>query len=154
VKDAEGVLEAVLEIWEAQGKRRGILPSNLDHDPLALNELGASGKRDNGIKREDKPDESARIPPAPQETEQDSIEREQQRERQWQFLCENNVVECPDGTRPKRVLYRGTVCGHEAGHHKGLSTARVGGTSAYERRRTGGSEMSAPWIRGATPRAH
>jgi hypothetical protein len=70
VKDAEGVLAAALAIWEARAKRKGVLPSNLDHDPLALNEprLGASGKHGNGIKREDKPVESARIPPAPQQS--------------------------------------------------------------------------------------
>jgi hypothetical protein len=56
VKDAEGVLEAALAIREAQAKKKGVKPSNLDHDPLALNEsrFGASGQRDNRIKRENK----------------------------------------------------------------------------------------------------
>jgi hypothetical protein len=56
---------------------------------------------------------------APQD--EDSIEREQRRALQWQFICDNDVVECPDGTRPKRVLYRGTICDYEAGVQPGLS---------------------------------
>ncbi len=118
MKDEEAVLKAALDIWEAQSRKKRVHPTDLDHDHLALNEpkLGASGEHD--VKREKKPVDSARILPAPQG--QDSIERERRRELQWQSICDNDIVECPDGTRPKWVLYRGTICDYKPGVRPGL----------------------------------
>jgi hypothetical protein len=112
-------MDEALESYMRQLQKKGLLDADLDHDDVGQGEeltdagvvrdkkdAGDDGGSDRSLRAGSTPSSPAR--------------HKSTTDRQWKFLCDNDIVREADGSRPERVLYHGLICGHKAGTRKGM----------------------------------